>query len=211
MTFKLLLISVIALTILKTESSNATEIECQVYSDFYKEYLYARYKLLGLGSSRGANLWKEMKSFAQQIEKHASQMSFNNSDLSGVWYFKPVSGYKNTFILRNKKYPNEYLSGSDSYQEFFSKNNRQVNVRKIKSEGDQAFMWNFRSVPRTNLYQIWNVKYSSPLYAQNFVGDREGNNRRKIALWHIQETHTDQFNWVLICNNNIMPIIVEST
>lgn len=214
---KIIFLSVIALVVLQIETSNARETECRIYNDFYKEYLYASYKFLGLGTRRGAYLWKELNSFTQQLThgRYSAKTGFNGDDLSGIWYFEPVRGYKSTFFLRNKKYPNEYLSGSESYHGLFSKKNRKVHVQKMKNdeEPDQqsAFMWSFKPVPRTHLYQIWNVKYSEPLYAQNLINydDKKHNNGRSIALWHTKQPHTDQFDWILKCNDNIMPLIEE--
>lgn len=210
MEVKFLLISFLIVSLGQSQSTNDS-YECRIYSDIYKQYLYGKYKFLGLGSRRLVYLWQENKYnfFIYQPKTH-----FTDDDPSGVWYFEPVLDKPNTFYIRNKKYKDEYLRGSDSFQELIFKKNRAVFVENINDRfDDESFMWKLSPVPNTHLLYIWNVKFQSPMYSREHHRVKSGNTNSGwvivASLWD-GEPNSEQFEWLLRCRNSIKPVLTAS-
>lgn len=195
----------------------APNAECRIYSDTYKEYIYAKYKFLGLGSFREVHLWRENKhGLTTSLYRHQPKVYFNDDDESGVWYFEPVPGRPNTFYIRNKKYSNEYLRASDMYQELVYKKNRALFTAKIdedKKDDDEWFMWTLsRDVEsdKPNRFHITNVKLGVPVYSRLFYSvkhDRLNNPVRLVSLYNmpLPQPASENFEWLLKCRDRLMP------
>jgi hypothetical protein len=191
--------------------NNGPVIECRIYNDFYKQYLYGAKRLPNIftHSKRGVFLWKEYDDFLSVSNK----IEYSESDPAGIWLFESVDPLNGTtFLLRNKKYPNEYLSSSDKFREVFAENkNRMVYVREPNQNGktDEALMWTFKSKSNeaNMLFQMWNVKHGEALYAKGNFADHLlfSGTRRRVNLMSGALPNTDQFDWVLKCNNGLMP------
>lgn len=190
------------------------ETECRIYSDLYKQYMYAKYKFLGLGSRRGIYLWREL---AYGLFRTALKTEFNDKDPSGIWLFEPVPGRPNTYFIRNRKYNEDYLRGSEKFQELIFKKNRAVFAEKLKNQvDDESFMWRFERVPNTHLYHIWNVKFNQALYTREYRTRHTGSNNqietKTFLVVGLSENwpETEQFEWLLRCRDNVLPAIDDS-
>lgn len=212
--FKLLLVSLTLVLALSVRLSwaqieNGAVAECRIYSDLYKQYLYAQFKFLGLGSRRFIYLWREK---AYGVFYTSPKTQFNDKDKSGVWLFEPVAGRANTFFLRNKKHMDDYLRGSEKYQELIFKKNRAVFGEKLKNQvDDESFMWRIERVPNTHLYHIWNVKFNLPMYSREYyaLSTSERQPKQTLMLVSLSQDQPDseQFDWLFRCRDNILPPI----
>lgn len=176
-------------------------LECRIYSNKYGDYLYAKSKFLGFGSQRKVSLTSEKYTGTDYL-------LLSKKDPSGIWYLEPIEDAKDAFILRNKKYNNEYLRGSDSFQDMFFKKNRDVNVEKIDWQDVTSFIWRLEN-ERTNLFHITNMKWNLPLCAKEYLASI---NSRKLRLEKSNmvsltsdksgETNPANFEWFLKCQNS---------
>lgn len=204
-------------TLASTQYNQNQEAECRIYSDLYKQYLFASRKFLGLGSRRSISLWKE-RHFG--IFYASPKTHFNEKDKSGIWLFESIPGRANTYFIRNKKYNDECLRASEKFLEWIFKENRAVYVEKLKNNvDDESFMWRIQRVPNTHLYNIWNVKFNMPLFTReyhyyHYTGT--GNNkhveeRRTFSIGlSPQSVDSEQFEWLFRCRDSILPNIKDS-
>lgn len=209
---------VILLSLVHFEPTTANfPTECRIYSDLYKEYLYAKFKFLGLGKRRMIYLWQDNRLGFKSLLRRPPTTQFSSEDASGVWTLEPVSGRPNTFYITNMKYPGEYMRGTDSFQEFIFKKNRGVFVEKINNQfDDESFMWTLYRVPNTHLYHIWNVKFNLPLYTREYYSSRRDHNDNVkservliVSMWN-DKPYSEQFDWLLRCRDNVLPNLVNS-
>lgn len=178
--------------------------ECRIYSEVYKEYMYAVYMFLGITPlGRPVKMWREKT-------RSATTMKFKDDDESGVWYFERVPDRVNSFYIRNKKYKHEYLSGSDLLQDLtVSKNRRGVHTSKLDDRNaDESFIWQLRKVPDTYLYYIWSVKYDSPIYAREYF-TVQGVPSRTVSIWHQTRPVSPHFEWRLKCRDDLEPYLIN--
>lgn len=180
--------------------------ECRIYSDFYKEYAFARRKL-PFRSQRSVFLWKENK--YRPFRACNNTIYFSDQDKSGLWAFEPVKDRDRTYFIRNLKFTNEYLRGSEKYQDLIGDDNREVFGSLKNSADDERFMWRLTQVPDTSFFLIRNVKLDRLLYSRSALFDfRVIDNPIKLSIWDHSEPNSEnaqQFNWVLKCRNNVMP------
>lgn len=196
---------------------------CRIYSSYFKVYLYGKYKLLGW--SRSVGVWNEeidyKYSTGNENQTFIPKVYFTDNDPSGVWFFEPVPGRPDTFYIRNNKYENEYLRGSDSFEEWiFKKRNRLIYTEKMSDRMDEWFMWTLkRAVGRSKdnvALHIFNVKLALPLYTREYYTGQGGGRKKSspemyatVSLWNDPRPYTEKFDWSLKCEANRLPEITD--
>lgn len=196
-----------------TNEPNRTE--CMIYSDIYRSYLFAKINLLDLvGLSRGLGMWIHYENRLDYNSIEKSEVYYFENDPTGIWIFEPVLNRTNTFYIRNKKYNDEFLVGTESYQEWINKKNRVVVAQKriSKQENDEEFMWKlsqrvlsndtFSIIPNT--FSIWNVKLELPMFVRTF--SRFIGSTMVVNLADERNASSNAFAWILRCQNNSLPI-----
>lgn len=186
------------------------EAECRIYSSPLKRYLYAEWKFLGLVSRRSMGLWKELESWG--MYNAVPDYQYDEKDESGLWLFESIPGRPRTYFIRNKKYKNEYLRGSEKYAEYISRENRAVYVEKFKNQvDDESFMWRIEATSEMNVYHIWNVKlnrafFSNELFGAIFMTDYKKNNRQPFRIGlSPKQPDSEDFKWIFKCRDGIFP------
>lgn len=191
-------------------------IECRIYNRFYKEYIYARHKSI-FYPNRAIFLWKDI-SFS--IDENDQNEDLFDSDPSGTWYFESVPDRFNTYYIRNKKYPIDYLKGSEKYQDIFGHKNHDVFIAQQNkpNEDGEFFMWLLEKEHGSKFYRIRNVKLGKLLYGrQDWFTLRSIFNSMLVSIWKndndktIESNQQERFDWVLKCRDNEFPRIRDLT
>ena len=183
-------------------SESAPMAEGRIYNQYYGYYIFADFKFLGLGADR--YVIPHMP-FELGCGKSERQMKYSNRKRSAVWLFEPVVGRTNTFYLRNKKYINDYLRGSnDHYEIFFQSDNWVAWTSKKDRFDDEMYMWKFDRIENTDRYHIWNVGLISPLHVWRL---NEKNMPYAVSLKDGPMQDSPKFEWVLKCLDDQDPVI----
>ena len=170
-------------------------------------YIYANYKLFGLGSTRKVLPYRTfIDDIYYVFNRNEIKFEYSEEDPSGIWLFEPVDGRKNTFYLRNRKYIDEYLRVSNDYLfPWYYKDFSVCATKKQEVDDDELFMWRFDRIGdtnQTNLYYIWNVKLRLPLYKNE---EFKRYNQFSVSLKNGLLRDSKEFEWVLKCLDDLLP------
>ena len=184
--------------------------ECRVYNQEFLMYIYAKYKLLGLGSTRTILPYRTfLDDFYYIFNRNEIKFEYSEEDPSAIWLFEPVDGRKNTFYLRNKKYIDEYLRGSyDELSHWYDYDFSIWASKKHQVDDDELYMWGFDRIDdtnQTNLYYIWNVKLGLPLYTRKYHFIR--GSKVSVSLKNGASYDSEEFEWVLKCLDDLLPVV----
>lgn len=171
---------------------------CKIYNEHFQGYVRVHFKL-----------FSELQVGLEPARKN--QLFYSDEDPLGVWYFEPAStnnSTTSTFFIRNRKHSQEYLKGSETFQEWPAKTNRAVVLEKMtqnNNKNNEFFMWNLRKVTEmpnnssSQLFYISNVKLGLPLYARNLHPDKRTSLRILSLRSDGKEPKSDEFKWSLKC------------
>ena len=190
---------------------------CQIFNEFHRVYIYAHFKFFGLGKYRRVRLEYVFR----------GSMNYSDYDAAGVWSFEPITtrldatqSRKSTFLIRNRKYPEEYLRGSNFYQEWFYKTNRAPVVEKMTANrtvddenvDEDMFEWEFRLVTNRSQLQhqrfyIFNRKLGLPLYARKYDSIWKPQYYKMVSIFNSAQTNSEEFEWTLKCRDDRNPVL----
>lgn len=180
-------------SLVKYNSNNGISKECQILNPASKRIIYASDKF-PLLSKRNINLKEENKLKAS--EKNQT-----------IWFLEAVEGARNqTFYLRNKKYPNEYLRSTNAFDTFNSNQNYFVFVQKKQENSTgEFFMWTIEKSINTSVISFKNEKLGKPLYVRkSFSDSKKPVHSFSLNVWNggkIESQKQDMFEWELKCEN----------
>ncbi|CAF1016316.1 unnamed protein product [Brachionus calyciflorus] len=140
--------------------------------------------------------------------KNELNYEYNENDLKGVWLFEPVENRRNVYFLKNVYYK-EYLNAGKQIKAFFffQTNNRHVHTKNLKSRRDEEFMWRVESSENNVTYNIINLKYNEPLFADQ--KNYEEDTRRNIYTWK-KKYNGLEFSWIIKCKNETFSNIFKN-
>ena len=197
--FIIIIISLNLINEIKSSKSIRNGSFCLIENINYEnEYLTSSFDY-DLMSTQQNDGFKKRRVYTSSIKSDA--ISFGQQL---VWYLvaapeKTNHNNQKHFYIMNPFF-DLYLCATSNYQDRFHRR-RMLNLDKQRdnfNNNDNNCVWELEKKYDNN-YEIWNVKYNSPMYAASFLFKKIQSEKRNVYLWS-NLPDSNQFLWNLQCN-----------
>ena len=194
---KLFLLFSLGILLSQVKSQSQDDLQCVLFNQKYQEYMYAANMMFSKYWNRAVYTFPLGIMYSL---KNGHNFDFKEDDRKGVWLMEHVPNRPNVFYMKNLKYE-EYMYAGDKVRAFLwiKSNSRHVLTQKNKVDNDESFMWRFEKQNSKSIYNIYNVKYKEPLYANSLSHKDEV--RRDVLTWFKSADNT-HFYWNVKCKND---------